>query len=83
MQIAALHFPVDMTESRNAQLKQLSERFVDYRESGYLASTAEFLDLVAAFLALDVPTDSEEWGLIESIVVRKDAIKNESTSHEG
>jgi MoxR-like ATPase len=69
---AALHHPVlrdrpDLAE----RVGVLAKRFEAESTEARPASTAEFLDLIGALLELDLPLDSEDWHLVERLVVEK------------
>ena len=73
-EIASLHFPrVAEDGALREKVRVLAQRF----ETGAKehASTAEFLDLVGVLLRMDVDTDSEQWRLVENLVVEKPSVR--------
>lgn len=74
-EIAVLHFPAVAEDTGLlARVRMLAQRF----ETGAKehASTAEFLDLVSVLLTLGgADADSEQWRLIERLVVEKPSVR--------
>lgn len=75
MTAARLHFPALTHEPElQGKVASLAERFDD--DSSLVAtppSTAEFLDLVGTLITLNMDVNSEEWKLVERLVVEKPA----------
>jgi MoxR-like ATPase len=81
MEIALLHFPVlDENKALRQQAENLSERFDVSVEERAHASTAEFLDLIEVLVTMDIAPDSEEWHLVERLVVEKQSVRRPALS---
>ncbi|MFH9613201.1 AAA family ATPase [Streptomyces pratensis] len=73
-EIAGLHFPAVRADAALLErVGQLARRF----ETGAKehASTAEFLDLVSVMLTMGGNADSEQWKLVERLVVEKPSVR--------
>ena len=73
MAAARLHFPSLIGDlEHEPKVEALAKRFDDDLSAvGVLPSTAEFLDLVGTLIGLDLEIDSEEWKLVQRLVVEK------------
>lgn len=73
-EIARLHFP-HITEDGDLQerVRLLAHRFETASKEH--ASIAEFLDLLEVLLTMGIDVDSEEWRLVESLVVEKPSVR--------
>ena len=81
VEIARLHFPILTTKAELLQrVDALAPRF-DIRAKDHAhASTAEFLDLVEVLVTLGVNLGSEDWLLIERLVVEKPSVRSGALS---
>jgi hypothetical protein len=81
MEIARLHFPVlNANEELRQQAENLSKRFDVRVEERAHASTAEFLDLIEVLVTMDIAPDSDEWRLVERLVVEKQSVRRVALS---
>jgi MoxR-like ATPase len=69
---ALLHYP-DLSDRTDVVMKvrTIAQRFETEAESASGTSTAEFLDLVGTLRALPIELDSDEWTLLQRLVVEK------------
>jgi len=73
-EIAKLHFPALAADASLLERMQLlAHRFA--KSAKEHASTAEFLDLVSVMLTLGADADSQQWQLIERLVVEKPSLR--------
>ncbi|MFI8487183.1 AAA family ATPase [Streptomyces rubrogriseus] len=73
-EIARLHFPdVSEDSAMSARVRELANRFTKSAKDH--ASTAEFLDLVSVMIAFGDDSDSDQWQLVERLVVEKPNVR--------
>jgi MoxR-like ATPase len=81
VEVAKLHFPDLASDQALLQrVKALAPRF-DIRAKDHAhASTAEFIDLVEVLVTMDMDVESEDWQLIEKLVVEKPSVRRAAFS---
>ncbi|MBQ0947881.1 AAA family ATPase [Streptomyces anthocyanicus] len=73
-EIARLHFPdVSGDSALSARVRELAGRFTKSAKDH--ASTAEFLDLVSVMITFGGDSDSDQWQLVERLVVEKSSVR--------
>lgn len=76
IEIAGVHFAAhELDEQTRTQIGHLAVKLTESDGNDTQPSIAEFLDLVRTLLSLDIAIDSEEWKIVEQLVIEKKDVR--------